>query len=121
MNPLRIVLAENNGEIAALIAETLESLGHEVCAVTSTETDAVAAAAHFLPDLLIVDMNLDEGTGLAAVEQILLNGPLPYILMSGDPLIGMPPDSPAITLRKPFQDHDLARAIRLAFATDQTG
>lgn len=121
MDPLRIVLVENDAAIAALIAETLESMGHEVCAIVSTETNAVAAAAHFLPDLLIVDIKLDEGSGPAAVERILLNGPVSYIFMSGDPLMGMPLDSPPIALRKPFRDHDLARAIRLAIAADKAG
>lgn len=121
INPLRIVLVENDTATAALIAETLEAMGHKVCAMTSTETAAVAAAAHYQPDLLIVDVNLDEGSGPAAVERILLTGRVPYIFMSGDPLIGMPLDSPPITLRKPFRDHDLARAIRVAIAVDQTG
>jgi CheY-like chemotaxis protein len=121
INPLRIVLVENDAAVAALIAETLESMGHEVCAMTSTETAAVAAAAHYQPDLLIVDVNLDEGSGPAAVERILLTGRVPYIFMSGDPLMVLPLDSPPITLRKPFRDHDLARAIRVAIAVDQTG
>lgn len=121
LNPLRIVLVENDAPVAALIAETLESMGHEVCAITFTETDAVAAAAHYRPNLLIVDVNLDGGSGPAAVERILLNGPVPYIFMSGDPLMGMPLALPSITLRKPFQDHDLARVIRLALAIAPKG
>jgi CheY-like chemotaxis protein len=121
MNPLRIVLVENDAAIAPLIAETLETMGHEVCAITSTETDAVTAAARFLPDLLIVDVKLDEGSGPTAVERILLNRPVPYIFMSGAPLMGLPLDSPTIALRKPFQDHDLARVIRLAFAIAPKG
>jgi CheY-like chemotaxis protein len=121
ITPLRIVLVENDAAVAALIAETLESMGHEVCAMTSTETAAVAAAAHYQPDLLIVDVNLDEGSGPAAVERILLTGRVPYIFMSGDPLMVLPLDSPPIMLRKPFRDHDLDRAIRVAIAIDRKG
>jgi hypothetical protein len=35
--------------------------------------------------------------------------------------MGLPLDSPTIALRKPFQDHDLARVIRLAFAIAPKG
>lgn len=112
---LRILLVEDDAIIATLIAETLESMGHEVCAIAANEADAVTAADRERPDLLIVDAHLDQGSGLAAVRTILLDGPLPHIFISGDVLGPDQLDARAILLQKPFQERDLARAIAAAF------
>ncbi|MEP7209709.1 MAG: response regulator [Alphaproteobacteria bacterium] len=117
LNPLRILVVENDAMIATLIAETLEAMGHEICAIATTQAEAVAAAALYRPDLLLVDVHLQAGSGTGAVAEILLAGPVPHIFMTGDVLSGGGSESGAITLRKPFQDHHLAEAIRLAFAT----
>ena len=42
--------------IAGLLAETLEGLGHGVCAVETNVARAVAAASRWHPDLMIVDV-----------------------------------------------------------------
>ena len=116
ISPLRIVLVEDDAIIATLTAETLQSMGHEVCAIAASEADAVCAAARERPDLLIVDAHLTEGSGLAAVRRILLKGPVPHIFISGDVLSAEQLDASAILLQKPFQEKDLARAIVQAFA-----
>lgn len=112
----RILLVEDDAIIATLTAETLQSMGHAVCAIAASEADAVSAAIRERPDLLIVDAHLIQGSGVAAVRRILLNGPVPHIFMSGDALGALELDASAILLRKPFQEKDLARAIVLAFA-----
>ena len=91
-------------------------MGHEVCAVATTETDVVAAESLQRPDLLIADVHLAEGNGILAVAQILLSGSVPYVIMSGDRLIGEQLDPRAARLEKPFQDQNLARAIQIALA-----
>lgn len=121
INPLRILLVEDDAIIATLTAETLQSMGHEVCAIAATETEAVAAAARERPDLLIVDAHLNEGSGLSAVRQILLDGPVPHIFISGDVLSAEQLDASAILLQKPFQETDLAQAIQRAFSRPPVG
>jgi CheY-like chemotaxis protein len=116
INPLRIMVVEDDAIIAMLTAETLEAMGHQVCAIVGNETDAVFAAKRDHPDLLIVDANLDEGDGISAVRRILLNRRVPHIFISGDVLSAGHLDAEAIVLQKPFQEQDLARAIRQAFA-----
>jgi CheY-like chemotaxis protein len=116
--PLRILIIEDDGMIAWLISETLVALGHEVCGIANCEDDAVTMAALKRPDLLLVDLHLDVGTGLNAMRRILLDGPVPHIFISGDVVSAEHLGPGALALHKPFQDADLQRAIRKAFATE---
>jgi CheY-like chemotaxis protein len=51
----------------------------------------VAAAERHRPDLMIVDLKLAVGTGIAAVERITRAGPIPHVFMSGlGPLAARP-------------------------------
>ena len=59
-----------------LTGELLEQMGYDVCAIESTEADAVAAAVRCRPDLVIVDVLLGDGSGVSAVEEILRAGPV---------------------------------------------
>ncbi len=113
MTPLRVIVAEDDAVIGMLLAETLEGLGYDVCAVEATEAGAVAAAARCRPDLMIVDVHLASGTGPAAVRAITCAGPVPHVFVTG----GGPQAvaSGAVVLTKPFREADLIRAIGLAF------
>jgi len=114
MKALSILVVEDEAMIAMLLSELLAAMGHNVCAVATTETDAVNAAARCRPDLMIVDERLRIGSGIAAVEQILRSGLVPHILMSGDPLTGRSLNSSAVVMRKPFIVSDLDPAIQRA-------
>jgi len=71
MNALRTLVVEDDAMIAGLLAETLEGLGHGVCAVETNVARAVPAASRWRPDLMIVDVGLGEASGIAAVKEIL--------------------------------------------------
>ena len=60
---------EDNVLIGMLCAEALSEMGHTVCAIVATESDAVSAAAQHEPDLMIVDVSLDEGSGVSASKK----------------------------------------------------
>ncbi len=111
MRPLRVLIVEDEVLIAMLFAEVLEDMGHTVCAMETTETDAVAAAAKFSPDLIIADAKLRRGSGVAALATILLDGYVPHIFVSGD-VSGIRAARPdAIVIQKPFFASDLDRAV----------
>jgi DNA-binding response OmpR family regulator len=110
MIALRVLVVEDDAMIGLLLAEMLEEMGYDVCAVTATEEDAVAEAARCKPGLMIVDEQLSEGTGLSAVERILRHGPVPCVFISGAPYHTARPGSNV--LQKPFLEEDLVRAIR---------
>jgi CheY-like chemotaxis protein len=112
MNPLRVLVVEDNAVIGMLLSLTLEAMGHEVCAVEATEDGAVAAALRCSPDLMIVDMMLAHGNGASAVATILQTRHVPHILMSGAPI--QADAQGRVVLRKPFAEAELVQAIERA-------
>ncbi len=112
MRPLRILLAEDDEVMRAALTETLESLGHQVCATASTEAEAVAAAARSNPDLMVLDIRLAEGSGVAAVAAIQGSGHVPHVFMTGAKLQRSFHGAPL--LPKPFREADLVRSMEAA-------
>jgi CheY-like chemotaxis protein len=113
---LRILVIEDDALIQMLMCETLISMGHRICATAATEAQAVEAAARSQPDLMIVDAHLAQGNGVTAVNRILTERWTPHVFVSGDSLLAGTLHPRAVTLQKPFQEHDLARAMALALA-----
>ncbi len=109
MNPLSILIVEDNAVIGSLLAETLADMGHKVAGIESTEEGAVAAVERNKPDLMLVDLILSEGNGVAAIKRITLGTPIPHVFMSGRGSLAVPPG--ALVLSKPFRLVDLVRAI----------
>jgi CheY-like chemotaxis protein len=119
MKALRVLVAEDNAIIGLLLAEMLEEMGYDVCGVEQTEDEAVAAAAKYKPDLMIVDARLGDGSGVAAIRTILQAGPMPHLFISGALVEADEPD--AVILQKPFHEYQLAQAIdRVIAATGAT-
>jgi CheY-like chemotaxis protein len=114
---LRILLVEDDANIRAVLAEVLESLGHSVCGTAATESEAVIAAVKCMPDLMIVDIGLASGNGVAAVARILQSGHVPHLFMTG-----VRPEyvaNGAPVLKKPFSEADLVLAIETALKPSQ--
>lgn len=108
---LRIVIAEDDALIAMYLEELLQLAGHEICAIAFTEAEAVAAALHHGPDLMIVDGTLGEGSGVAAMAAILRHQAVPHLYVTGDPqhILELVPG--AVVLTKPFSLQSLAQGI----------
>jgi DNA-binding response OmpR family regulator len=108
---LRILIVEDHTLIAMDLAELLTGSGHDVCAIARTQAEAVAAAARFHPDLMIVDGQLDEGSGVGAMREILAQGFVAHIYVTGDEarLRGLTRD--AVVLTKPFSLNSLLVAM----------
>ena len=108
MTRISVQVVEDDAMIGMLLREMLEDLGYTGCALSVTEDDAVIDALRCKPDIMLVDLQLREGSGIEAVRRILLKGPVQHIYMSGAPTV-----SDAPVLHKPFLEIDLVRAIRL--------
>jgi DNA-binding response OmpR family regulator len=108
---LTILVAEDDALIGELLGEMLTLMGHTVCAVTTTEADTVAAAQRHAPDLMIVDMGLNPGSGIAAVDLIMRTGFIPHILVSGNIARVRELRPGAMMMEKPYTPAALAAAI----------
>jgi CheY-like chemotaxis protein len=110
--PLCILVAQDNLLIGDLLAEMLTIMGHDVCAVETTETSTIASAAQHRPDLLIADCSLREGSGIVATETILRWHLMAHIFVTGDHAsvrLRMPD---AVILENPFNEERLKATIR---------
>ena len=114
INPLCILVVEDDPMIGPLLAEILEDLGHFVCAVEVDAAKAVAAAARFHPDLMIVDVGLGEVSGVAAVRAILREGFVPHVFVTGDLVKNLSLGPDAVLLQKPYRGSDIVAAIARA-------
>ncbi len=114
MTALRILVAEDDAIIAMFLSDLLEALGHDVCAVSDTEAATVDAALLHLPDLMIVDEGLRDGSGIAAVQEIEMTLPVPHIFATGDCYRVLRAEPNAIVLQKPFSAPALVLAIERA-------
>jgi DNA-binding NtrC family response regulator len=117
MKALRILVVEDDNIIGMLLAEMLQEMGHDVCAIEATEADAVTAAARCGPDLMIVDVRLGEGSGVAAVEKILRTRPVPHVFASGNISVVQALKPSAVVIQKPYRESDLTKAIQRALDT----
>lgn len=111
---LRIVIVEDDVLIAMDLADLLIGMGHDVPAVARTEAEALAAAAQFEPDLMIVDGSLEDGSGVSAMRAILAERFVPHFYVTGDPLQIQGLESDAIVVAKPFNLRDLSNGITRA-------
>ena len=117
---MKILVIEDEAFIAALLAETLDDLGHDVCAIAATEADAVAAAHEHLPDLIIADASLTEGSGTNAVATILTTRPVAHVFVTGNASAVRAQLPNAIILQKPFFLPELEAAITAALLAPTT-
>ncbi len=114
LEPLRILIVEDEPLIGMLLGEMLELMGHEVCAIEGTEVGAVSAAARCMPGLLIVDAQLREGNGISAVDTILAQSFIPHFFVSGDRRGVLMARPKSIVVEKPFTEAGLADGIARA-------
>jgi CheY-like chemotaxis protein len=114
MQPLRVLVIEDDALIALMLTEVLSDLGHGVCATAATPAEAIAAAHEQKPDFLLSDVKLRGESGIDAVAEILRDGPVPHMFMTGD-LAGLRVRLPdAVAIRKPFSSATLATGIAKA-------
>ncbi len=119
MPALSILVVEDEAIIGMLLSEVLAGMGHKVIGVVGTEGAAVALAAEYKPDLLIVDAGLTSGNGVSAVDKILATRFVPHVFTTGNALKVRLLKPDAIVLEKPFHEAELADAIDLALSRPQ--
>ncbi len=101
----RVMIIEDEPIIALDLENLVTELGHQVVAIASTRSEAVAKAHAERPGLILADINLGEGgSGIDAVTEILGNFDIPVIFITAYPeklLTGERPE-PTYLIAKPF-------------------
>lgn len=108
-----VLVIEDNLLIADHIVQILEGAGGSSFDLASTQAEAIKAARARVPDCIMSDVRLAEGTGPAAVQAIIAeHGAVPVIFMTGTPEACTPCAPPMVILAKPIHAHVLVATFR---------
>lgn len=105
--------------IAIMLEDMLADMGHEVVGVAQSLSAALdmteAKAGQF--DMAILDVNLAGERSFPVARRLAERG-VPFMFATGYGVLGLEaPFQDTFTLKKPFQQEDLARAIERVAAT----
>ncbi len=118
MEPLRILIADDESIRLLSLRAQLHALGHRVVAEASDGQEAVVLAKALRPDLAIMDIKMPTMDGIEAAEHITQDRPIPIILLtaySEAQLVERAAQANiAAYLMKPVAAEDLLPAITLA-------
>jgi response regulator NasT len=79
---LRIVIADDEGEIRDYLHEGLTRLGHQVVAIARNGRELIEKCRDTHPDLAVADIRMPELDGLQAAESLNRDNPTPVLLLS---------------------------------------
>ena len=112
-----VLIIEDEPLISMQLEDLVRSLGHEVCGMAATRSQAQQIVAERTPGLVLADIQLADGSsGLDAVDDILKMGTVPVIFITAYPerlLTGDRPE-PTYLVTKPFQESTVRAAISQA-------
>src|SRR5436309_493260 len=82
---IRVLLAEDDDNARSLLVDLLSTLGYSVVAEVSTGREAIERAKEVVPDVVLLDVHMPDGSGIEAAEQITQSVPgAAVVLFSGD-------------------------------------
>lgn len=117
---IRILIAEDDDNARALLVELLNTMGHVVVAEVSSGREAIERAKDVVPDVVLLDVHMPDGSGIEAAEQITAQVPgVAVVLFSGDETVQLTEREVAATaaiafLPKPTPPRLLDSTLRLA-------
>jgi response regulator NasT len=117
---IRVLIAEDDDNARSLLTDLLGTLGHTVVAEVSTGREAYERAKDVVPDVVLLDVHMPDGSGIEAAERITQSIPgVAVVLFSGDHTLTLTDRDVTATaaiafLPKPAQPRVLDTTIRLA-------
>lgn len=118
MEPLKILIADDEPLVTSSLTALLERMGHRIIASVKTGIEAVDRVRELSPDLIFMDIHMEGINGLEASRRILSHRAVPIIIITGrsDEEVVEEADAVGVSgyLVKPIKDKDLVPAIRLA-------
>ena len=120
VTPIKVLIAEDDENARSLITELLTTLGHTIVAEVSTGREAFERAKDVVPDVVLLDVHMPDGSGIEAAELITQSIPgVAVVLFSGDQTLTLTDRDVTATaaiafLPKPAPPRVLDSTIRLA-------
>ncbi len=115
---LKILIADDETLIAMSLTTMLQNIGHRVVARARSGQEAVEKAREFSPDLVLMDIKMNDMDGLEASRRILAEKPAPIVILTAFSQKDLIEQADAIGvsgyLVKPVSENDLLPAITLA-------
>ena len=85
---IRVLVADDDPNVRSTLVRLLETLGHEVVGDVASGREAVSAASGATPDVVLLDVNMPDGSGVEAAREITRARPgTAVVLFSGDPTV----------------------------------
>ena len=119
MQPIKVLIVEDEVIVARDIRDTLSTLGYEVCAQVSAGEEAITKSEELKPDVVLMDIMLQgDVDGIQAAETIRSRMNIPVIFLTAfsneNTIERAKTAKPYGYILKPFQDTDLYTAIEIA-------
>ena len=120
VTPIKVLIAEDDENARSLITDLLSTLGHIIVAEVSTGREAFERAKDVVPDVVLLDVHMPDGSGIEAAELITQTLPgVAVVLFSGDQTLTLTDRDVTATsaiafLPKPAPPRVLDSTIRLA-------
>ncbi|NUL81739.1 MAG: response regulator [Armatimonadetes bacterium] len=118
MGTVRVVVAEDEQLTRELLVEQLKQLNHIVVGEATTGAEAVQVTVEKEPDLVILDIQMPEMTGIEAAKSIMESRPTALLFLTGhaeEELVEQAVELGAFGyLLKPFRKQELGPAIEVA-------
>ena len=110
----KILVIEDEPIIAMHVKSIMTALGHDVTAIARTHDEALATVAKIVPELVLADISLADGSsGIDAVRDILAEHSMPVIYITAFPerLLTGSGYEPAYLITKPFEPETVAATV----------
>jgi len=119
VEPLKVIVAEDEGLIRMDIVATLNESGYEVVGEAADGEEAVRLATELSPDLIVMDIKMPKLDGISAAEKIA-ELKIPVVLLtafSQSDLVKRAAEAGAMAyVTKPFKPTDLLPALQIALS-----
>jgi CheY-like chemotaxis protein len=116
----KILVVEDEALVALGVSSLIEDMGHEVCGVATSVAEAVELSRSHLPDLVLMDVNLQEGgSGIDAAHQLRAMERPPIVLfltsyVDSETRRRMEEAQPFGIVQKPYAESQLQQTVTRA-------
>lgn len=117
---MRVMIVDDQRTTRAVLRGFLERHGHVIVRETSTGAETLAALEECQPDVVLLDVELPDMSGIEVARQIMVRVPVPVVMISAheeDELVLQATQAGIHAyLTKPIDGRDLQRALIVARA-----